>query len=78
MLMLADVRFTVGIDSGELDLRRGERGISEAGLTTTPEVLAALVWHGRALDDAIRAGDAEVVGDPQALESMFDVFRRSE
>ncbi|MEP7022159.1 MAG: helix-turn-helix domain-containing protein, partial [Pseudonocardiales bacterium] len=42
----------IGIDDGELDLRRDWDGTPEATLTTTPAVLATLVWHGRALDDA--------------------------
>ena len=68
--------FAVVIDNGELDLRRGGAGTPEASLTTTPQVLAAVVWHGRALDEALRAGEAEFDGDAQVLESLFDAFRR--
>lgn len=69
--------FTVEIDGSQLDLRRGKSDTPEATLTTTPAVLAALVWHGRALDDAVCAGEAEFDGDIHVLESMFDVFRDS-
>ncbi len=77
VLTLDGEPFAVGIEGGELDLRRGGGGTPDTTLTTTPGVLAALVWHGRALDDAVRAGDAEFDGDAQVLESLFDVFRRS-
>lgn len=76
VLTLDGEPFAVGIGGGVLDLRRGWGGTPEATLTTTPGVLAEVLWHGRALDDAVRASDAEFAGDAQVLESLFDVFRR--
>lgn len=76
VLTLDGEPFAIGIDGGELDLRRGGGSTPEISMTTTPAVLAEVLWHGRALDDAVRAGDAEFDGDAQALESLFDVFRR--
>jgi DNA-binding HxlR family transcriptional regulator len=76
LLTLDGEPIAVGIDGGVLELRRGARGTPEATLTTTPGVLAEVLWHGRALDDAVRAGDAEFGGDALVLESLFDVFRR--
>lgn len=77
LLTLDGEAFTVAIDGGRLDLRRGGNDAPAATLATTPAVLAALLWHGRALDDAVRTGDAEFDGDVELLESVFDVFRRS-
>lgn len=77
VLTLDGEPFTVAITRGNLDLRRGGGGTPEAALMTTPAVLAALVWHARALDDAVRAGEAEFDGDIQTLESLFDTFRNS-
>jgi DNA-binding HxlR family transcriptional regulator len=68
--------FVVRIDSGQLDLGRGGGGTPETSLTTTPGTLAEILWHGRTLGDAVRAGDAEFAGDARVLESMFDAFRR--
>lgn len=76
VLTLDDESFAVGVDGGRLDLRRSGGGIPEITLRTTPAVLAEVLWHGRALNDAVRARDAEFTGDPQVLESLFNVFRR--
>lgn len=76
LLTLDGEPFAIGIKGGELDVRRGEAGTPEATLTTSPRVLAEVLWHGRALDDAVRAGDAEFGGDARVLEFLFDAFRR--
>ena len=61
-LRLDDADYVVTVAHGELDVRRGSVDEPDALLATTPDVLAALVWHGRPLADAVRATDRQPLG----------------
>lgn len=43
-------------------------------VTGSPPALAAVVYGGRPLDEAVQAGDVEISGDTGAVERFFSVF----
>jgi DNA-binding HxlR family transcriptional regulator len=74
-LRLGEHTFTVRVADGGIDAARGEAEAPDAVLTTTPGTLAALVWEGRRLDDAMTAGDGEYEGDRRLLDRFLGLFR---
>ena len=73
-LRLGDQRFRARVESGRLDLARGSAERPDAILETDPETLAALLWQGRDLPDARRAGDATVEGDARVAARFLRLF----
>jgi DNA-binding HxlR family transcriptional regulator len=73
-LRLYEDRFALAVAGGGLEIARGDADRPEAVLTTDPGTLEALVFAGRPLADALRAGDASLEGDPQAVERVVALF----
>jgi DNA-binding HxlR family transcriptional regulator len=73
-LSLNDNRFIVEIADGQLHVSRGEAERPTATLDTDRSTLAALLYGGHSLDDAVRAGDAAVGGKPAAVARFLRLF----
>jgi hypothetical protein len=61
-LRLAEQAFAVRIAEGRLELSRGELRAPNAVIDTDPATLAALLWHGYELGDAIASGSLRIEG----------------
>jgi len=80
-LRLGDDRFHLDVADGRFDVGRFAvgRGAAEqpdAILGTDAATLRALVFRGRRLDDAERAGDVTVTGDRDAVAHLLRCFPR--
>ena len=73
-LRLREHTFAVRVSDGAIDAVRGGASDPDAVLTTTPGGLAALVWEGLDLDDAIEAEAAACEGDRRTLERFLGLF----
>jgi DNA-binding HxlR family transcriptional regulator len=74
-LSLNGNRFVVEIADGQLHVSRGEARHPTATLDTDRSTLAALLYGGRSLDDAVHAGDAAVGGKTTAVARFLRLFR---
>jgi DNA-binding HxlR family transcriptional regulator len=73
-LSLSDNRFIVDIADGQVLVSRGEAELPSATLETDRSTLAALLYGGRSLDDAVRAGDAAVSGKTAVIARFLRLF----
>jgi DNA-binding HxlR family transcriptional regulator len=73
-LRLGEQRFRVGVADGELELVRGGADQPDATIDSDPGTLAAVLWHGRRLAAARRAGDVRIDGDREALARFLALF----
>ena len=77
-LRLGEDRFTATIVDGSFEIVRGEARNPEAALAMERQTLAELLWQGRSLPDAVRAGDAQVEGDERAAAGFLKLFIQPE
>jgi len=73
-IVLGDQRFGLEVEDGSIRVYRGAPSDPDARIGTDVETLAALVYEGRALDEALRSGDAEIEGDRSAVERLTGLF----
>ena len=73
-LRLAGQAFTARVADGAFEVERGSAPGPDATLSTRPPVLAELLWQGRGLKDAVRAGDAEVDGERKLVRRFLAAF----
>jgi DNA-binding HxlR family transcriptional regulator/putative sterol carrier protein len=73
-LQLGEDRFRAQIGDGRIELARGSADRPDARIETDPATLAALLWHGRALAEALRAGDIRIDGDSQSVVRFLGLF----
>jgi DNA-binding HxlR family transcriptional regulator len=73
-LRLGDQEFSLRVTAGRLAVKRGPAGAAAATLVTDTATLAAVVWHGRPLDEAVAAGALELTGDPAAAQRFVSLF----
>ncbi len=67
-----DFRATTG--PGALELARGTADAPDATIEADPGALAAVLWHGRELADAERAGDVKFTGGRRAATRFLKRF----
>jgi DNA-binding HxlR family transcriptional regulator len=72
-LRLAGQTFRVRVADRELKIDRGAASDPQATLIAAPGTLASLMWEGRSLAAATRAGEAELEGDRRALEQLLSL-----
>jgi DNA-binding HxlR family transcriptional regulator len=77
-LRLGEDRFRLQIRGGAIEVDRGSGDDPDAVVETDVETLRAVVWLGRQLDDAVRAGDLRVEGDRSAVARLVGLFPRPE
>jgi DNA-binding HxlR family transcriptional regulator len=73
-LRLGDQRFRIEVADGRLDVARGGAAAPDAIIETDPGTLATVLWHGRRLDEARRAGDVAIEGDRRAVTRLLALF----
>jgi DNA-binding HxlR family transcriptional regulator len=73
-LRLGEYSFALRVDPDRLELVRGEAVAPAAVLDTDPNTLAALLWHGRRLDDALADGSLRIEGSKRAVGRFLRLF----
>jgi DNA-binding HxlR family transcriptional regulator len=73
-LRIDDDRFTASVSDGRFEIARGGAVEPTASLATDRATLAELLWQGRSLTEAVRAGDVEIEGDRGALARFLGLF----
>jgi DNA-binding HxlR family transcriptional regulator len=71
-------RFRARVSDGRFEVTRGTLEDPDAAITTDAGTLAALLWEGRRLDEARRAGDIEITGDEKAVARFLRLFPHPE
>lgn len=73
-LALGDQMFALRISAGKLNVRRGRVAAPMAAIATDPGTLAAVLWHGRALETAVADGSMRIEGDPDGARALLRKF----
>jgi DNA-binding HxlR family transcriptional regulator len=73
-LRLGEQRFRLDVADGRIEIARGSAIAPDATLETDPGTLASILWHGRKLDEARRAGDLAIEGDRTAVTRLLALF----
>ena len=73
-LGLGEQRFRLDVADGRIEIARGSAPAPDATLETDPGTLASVLWHGRKLDEARRAGDLAIAGDRTAVTRLLALF----
>jgi DNA-binding HxlR family transcriptional regulator len=73
-LRLGEQRFRVDVAEGRIEIARGSAPAPDAAIETDPGTLASVLWHGRKLDEARRAGDLTTEGDRRAVTRFLALF----
>jgi DNA-binding HxlR family transcriptional regulator/putative sterol carrier protein len=73
-LRLGEDRFHAEVARGRLELARGSADQPDAILSAGPDTLAALVYGGRKLAEALRSGDVKVEGDKSSVKRFLTLF----
>jgi DNA-binding HxlR family transcriptional regulator len=73
-LQLGDDTFHVTVAGGEIALDRGPAEDPVAVVETDANAFSAVVWNGRPLADALRAGELAIEGDRRAVERLLRLF----
>ena len=73
-LRLGEQHFHLQVADGRLAVARGSAPAPDATIETDAGTLATVLWHGRALDEARRAGDLVVDGDQEAVTRLLGLF----
>jgi DNA-binding HxlR family transcriptional regulator len=73
-LRLGEQRFRLDVADGRIEIARGSAPAPDATLETDPGTLASVLWHGRKLDKARRAGDLAIGGDRTAARRLLALF----
>jgi DNA-binding HxlR family transcriptional regulator len=77
-LRMDESSFHVRIADGRLELGRGPAAGADATVETDTATLGALLWNGRDLAEAERAGDVAIQGDRDAVARFAALFPRPE
>jgi DNA-binding HxlR family transcriptional regulator len=73
-LRLGEHRFRARVADRRLELARGSAEEPDATIETDPATLSAVLWHGRRLAEALRAGDIEIEGSRPAVTRFLGLF----
>ena len=69
-IVLGEDRFRARVAGGKLDIVRGAAERPDAEIASDPATLAAVLWHGRSIDD----GGVEIEGDRAVAERFLALF----
>jgi HxlR-like helix-turn-helix len=73
-LRLGENVFHVRVADRAIDVGREPAGHSDAIIETDIDTLRTLIWDGRELADALRAGDITIDGDHNAVTRFLELF----
>ena len=73
-LRFGDESFRAVMVEDRFEIARGSAKESEATIETDVGTLAALVFEGRRLDEALRSGDLKFEGDESVVARFFALF----
>ena len=73
-LRLGDADFHARVSDGSFEIDRGPAAGPDALIVTDPATLAAVLWLGRPLDDALASGEIAVEGDRDAVSRLVGLF----
>jgi DNA-binding HxlR family transcriptional regulator len=73
-LRLGEDRFRALVADGRFEVERGSADRPHAIIESDAATLAALVYEGRQLDEALRSGDIKIEGDRSAVERFLGLF----
>lgn len=71
---LGDDEFRALVHEGVLEAVRGSADRPDATIRTSPATLAAVLFHGLPVDDAVRSGDLEIDGDERVVTRLAGLF----
>ena len=66
--------FWAVVEDGRFEIARGSTDRPDAMIETDAGTLAALIYEGRDLAEALRSGDARIEGDESAVERFVTLF----
>ena len=67
-------RFRAVVDDGRFEISRGSADGPDAIVEADSDTLAALIYAGRPLAEALESGDLKIEGDPAAFERFLGLF----
>jgi DNA-binding HxlR family transcriptional regulator len=73
-LVLGEESFYAEVADGRLEVVRGVADRPDATIETDPATLAALVYEGRGLEEALRSGDIKIEGSKEAVGRFLTLF----
>ena len=73
-LRLGKDRFRARVAAGRIEFARGSAEEPDATIETDPETLSAVLWQGRRLAEAERAGDLRIEGSRRAATRLLALF----
>ena len=73
-LRLGEDVFVAVVDDGRFEITRGSAEKPDATIESDAATLAALVYEGRELAEALRAGEVKIEGDEAAVERFVRLF----
>jgi DNA-binding HxlR family transcriptional regulator/putative sterol carrier protein len=73
-LQLGTDSFRIEISNSQIAITRGSATNPDAIIETDRTTWSDLLWHGRRLADALRAGDIAIDGDQQAVARLLQLF----
>jgi DNA-binding HxlR family transcriptional regulator len=73
-LRLGEESFRAEVTEGRFEIVRGSADRPDAAIETDAGTLAALVYEGRPLDEALHSGDLKIEGDESAVERFVGLF----
>jgi DNA-binding HxlR family transcriptional regulator len=73
-LRLGDDRFRIEVAEAQLDVARADAEQPDATIATDLDTLAGVLWAGRSVADARRAGAMTIEGDAAAVERLVQLF----
>ena len=73
-LHVGEEHFRAVVDDGRFEVVRGGAERPEATIEADPTTLAALVFSGREVAEALRSGDLKIEGDESAVERFLSLF----
>ncbi|MBW8879227.1 MAG: SCP2 sterol-binding domain-containing protein [Acidobacteria bacterium] len=72
--MIGEDRFHAEIAGGQMELARGSADQHDAIIETDSDTLAALIYGGCQLAEALRSGDLKVEGDKSVVKRFLTLF----